>query len=50
MRLVESRDRVETGAGLQVEDLKGIVAQRGDEQPLAVEVDRHVVNPPLDMG
>ncbi len=50
LRLVESCDRVQMGPCLQVEDLKGIVAQRGDEQPLASEVYRQVVNPPLDMG
>jgi hypothetical protein len=50
LRLVESRHRVQMRPCLQVDDLKGIVAQRGDEQPLALEVDRQVVNPPLDMG
>ncbi len=50
LRLVEPCDRVHMGPCLQVEDLKGIVAQRSDEQPLALEVDRHVVNPLLDMG
>src|SRR5215471_18057115 len=48
LRLVESGDRVHMGPCLHVKDLKCIVAQRGDEQPLAMEVDGHVVNPPLD--
>jgi hypothetical protein len=37
-------------AGLEVEHFQRIVAQRRDKQPLALEVHRQVVNPPLDMG
>src|SRR6266487_204125 len=40
--LVESRDGVQMGPCLQVEDFKRIVAERGNEQSLAVEVYRHV--------
>src|SRR5262245_14281723 len=38
------------GAGLEIQVFQRVVAQRGDEPPLTLEVHCHLVHPPLDMG
>ncbi len=46
--LAQPGDAPDLPAGGEVDDIEGAVAELGDEQPPAGEVDRHVVDPPHD--
>src|SRR5215470_2882198 len=46
LRLLKSRDGLRALARLEVDHFHGVVAKRGDKQPLAFPVNRHVVYAP----
>ena len=50
LRLVELGDLLDAVAAREIHDIEATVAERRHQQPLAGEVDGHVIDPPGDPG
>ena len=50
LRIIEIANQRDLPPGLQVDHRKSVIVEGGGEQPLARDVDAHVIHAPVDVG